>query len=196
MLEPGTAPELKEGLYIGQEIPVDHPYYLERKLNSGPNQWPETVEDPEEFRKTTMEYYCAAFELAKDVLKVLALSLDLEESYFDEFADGGVATMRLLHYPPQPKDCDEKLNRGIGAHTDFGSVTLLLQDEVDGLQVLDHPTNQWLDVSCSSQFSFASLGGHAKYERRWNQSKGLTSSIWETFSRDGPTTNISRTFTV
>ena len=43
--------------------------------------------------------------------------------------------LRYMHYPPQPKDSDEKLSLGIGVHTDFGSVTLLIQDEVDGLQV-------------------------------------------------------------
>ncbi|PYH87785.1 Clavaminate synthase-like protein [Aspergillus ellipticus CBS 707.79] len=146
MLEVGTGPELKEGLYIGQEIPTDHPHYLQKKLNSGPNQWPPTVADKEEFARTSMEYYNAVFDLAKDVLAVLALTLDVGEDYFDPLTDGAVATMRMLHYPAQPKDADEKLNRGIGAHTDFGCITLLLQDEVDGLQVLDAPTGEWLDV--------------------------------------------------
>ncbi|KAJ5246305.1 hypothetical protein N7468_001288 [Penicillium chermesinum] len=146
MLEVGTGPELKEGLYIGEEIPTDHPYYLQKKLNSGPNQWPQTVSDKDEFQKTTMEYYHAVFELAKDVLCILALTLGVESSFFDPLTDGAVATMRMLHYPAQPKDEDERLNRGIGAHTDFGMVTLLLQDEVDGLQVLDAATGQWIDV--------------------------------------------------
>ncbi|RAH54672.1 Clavaminate synthase-like protein [Aspergillus piperis CBS 112811] len=146
MLEVGTGPELKEGLYIGQEIPEDHPYYIQKKLNSGPNQWPLTVPDKEDFQRTSMEYYNAVFDLAKDVLSLLALTLDVNEDYFDPLTDGAVATMRMLHYPAQPKDADEKLNRGIGAHTDFGCITLLLQDEVDGLQVLDAPTGQWLDV--------------------------------------------------
>ncbi|KAL3430498.1 hypothetical protein BDV09DRAFT_189191 [Aspergillus tetrazonus] len=146
MLEVGTGPELKEGLYIGEEIGTDHPYYINGRLNSGPNQWPATVPDAEEFRRTSMEYYHAVYELAKDVLAVLALTLDVEESFFDPLTEGGVATMRMLHYPSQPKDEDEKLNRGIGAHTDFGCITLLLQDEVDGLQVLDAPSGQWLDV--------------------------------------------------
>lgn len=149
MLEAGTSPELKEGLYIGEEIPEDHPYFIQGKLNSGPNQWPQTVENPEEFQRTSMEYYRAVFDLAKDVLGVLALTLGVDATYFDSLTDGAVATMRFLHYPAQPKDADEKLNRGIGAHTDFGCVTLLLQDEVDGLQVLDAPTGEWLDVSIS-----------------------------------------------
>ncbi|KAL4866540.1 hypothetical protein BDV12DRAFT_210376 [Aspergillus spectabilis] len=146
MLEAGTGPELKEGLYIGEEIGTDHPYYIHGRLNSGPNQWPATVPDAEEFRATAMEYYHSVYDLAKDVLAVLALTLDVKETFFDPLTDGGVATMRMLHYPSQPKDEDEKLNRGIGAHTDFGCVTLLLQDEVDGLQVLDAPSGQWLDV--------------------------------------------------
>ncbi|PYH80965.1 Clavaminate synthase-like protein [Aspergillus uvarum CBS 121591] len=146
MLEVGTGPELKEGYYVGEEIPEDHPYFVQKKLNSGPNQWPPTVPDKEEFERTTMEYYHAVFDLAKDVLGALALTLDVSEDYFDPLTDGAVATMRYLHYPAQPKDADEKLNRGIGAHTDFGCITLLLQDEVDGLQVLDAPTGEWLDV--------------------------------------------------
>lgn len=149
MLEAGTGPELKEGLYIGEEIPEDHPYFVQKKLNSGPNQWPQTVPDKAEFQKTTMEYYHAVFELAKDVLSVVALTLGVDSTFFEPLTDGAVATMRYLHYPAQPKDQDEKLNRGIGAHTDFGCVTLLLQDDVDGLQVLDVPTGQWLDVGTS-----------------------------------------------
>lgn len=146
ILEPGTRPDKKEGLYIGEEIPEDHPYFVNQKLNSGPNQWPETVPDPEEFRRTSMEYYHAVCELAKDVLAMLALTLKVEPTFFDPMTDGAVATMRYLHYPAQPKDDDDKLTRGIGAHTDFGTITLLLQDEVDGLQVLDVPTGDWLDV--------------------------------------------------
>ena len=159
MLEAGTGPELKEGLYIGEEIPRDHPFSLQGKLNSGPNQWPQAVEDPEHFQRTSMEYYHAVFDLAKDVLGVLALTLGVDENYFDTLTDGAVATMRYLHYPAQPRDADEKLNRGIGAHTDFGCVTLLLQDEVDGLQVLDAPTGTWLDVriSCGALYGIQQM---------------------------------------
>jgi isopenicillin N synthase-like dioxygenase len=79
-----------------------------------------SVSDKEDFQKTTMEYYHAVFDLAKDVLGVVALTLGVESSYFDPLTTGAVATMRMLHYPAQPKDEDEKLNRGIGA-TDFGA---------------------------------------------------------------------------
>ncbi|KAF2460146.1 hypothetical protein BDY21DRAFT_384514 [Lineolata rhizophorae] len=146
ILEEGTAPELKEGLYLGEEIPSSHPYFVNKKLNSGPNQWPTGIDNLEEFQQTTMTYYASMFELAKDVLAAVALTLDLPEDYFGSFVDGAVAAMRFLHYPPQPPDSNERLTRGVGAHTDFGSVTLLLQDEVDGLQVWDRDVEQWFDV--------------------------------------------------
>lgn len=94
-----------------------------------------------------MEYYTHMHTLAREVLSVIALTLDLPEDYFQPFTTGAVATLRYLHYPPQPPTSDEKLTRGIGAHTDFGSITLLMQDEVDGLQVYEKSTNEWLDVS-------------------------------------------------
>lgn len=148
ILEEGTQPELKEGFYIGDEIPKSHPYFVNKKLNSGPNQWPEALgDDLEDFKFQTMDYYRSTLSLASDLMRVLALSLDLKEDYFSTFLDGAVATMRLLHYPSQPKDADEKLTRGIGAHTDFGAITMLLQDDVDGLQVWDQKNNTWIDVS-------------------------------------------------
>jgi isopenicillin N synthase-like dioxygenase len=146
-LEEGTSPELKEGFYVGEEISKTHPYFLEKKLNSGPNIWPENIPNAQKFKETSMAYYSTVCSLAKDILGVIALTLDLPETYFDDFTKDAVATMRLLHYPPQPADADEKLSRGIGAHTDFGAVTLLMQGEVDGLQVFEKRTEQWLDVS-------------------------------------------------
>jgi len=139
-------PELKEGFNIGDEIPASHPYFTEKKLNSGPNIWPETMSTVHEFRSRTTTYYRAMRNLAKDVLAVLAATLDLPETYFDQFATDPVATMRLMHYPPQPADVDEALARGIGAHTDFGAITLLMQDDVGGLQVWSKKLEQWVDV--------------------------------------------------
>jgi isopenicillin N synthase-like dioxygenase len=138
---------MKEGFYVGEEIPRDHPYFIQKKLNSGPNVWPESMENVDDFRKTSMEYYRLMHALAKDVLVVIAQTLDLDSNYFDGFCTNAVATLRYLHYPPQPADSEEKLARGIGAHTDFGSVTLLMQGDVDGLQVYEKSTNEWLDVS-------------------------------------------------
>ena len=127
ILEAGTNPELKEGMYIGEEIPKDHPYFINKKLNSGPNFWPSKVSDPDEFRQTSMAYYREVYNLACDILRLIALTLGVDESYFDSYTRDAVATMRYLHYPPQAPDSDEKLSRGIGSHRDFGGITCLLQ---------------------------------------------------------------------
>ena len=57
ILEAGTEPELKEGFYISEEISKDHPYFIEKKLNSGPNIWLDTLKNQDEFKKTSMNYY-------------------------------------------------------------------------------------------------------------------------------------------
>ncbi|KAF5523053.1 2-oxoglutarate-Fe(II) type oxidoreductase hxnY [Colletotrichum aenigma] len=182
ILEEGTQPELKEGFYIGAEIPKDHPYFVNKKLNSGPNQWPEGLgSELETFRSASMEYYSSALSLASDLMRVLALSLDLEESYFSKFMDGAVATMRMLHYPSQPVDADEKLTRGIGAHTDFGAITMLLQDKVDGLQVWDQKNETWIDVPPTEGAFVVNLGN---LMARWTNEK-YKSNIHRVINKSG-----------
>jgi isopenicillin N synthase-like dioxygenase len=173
ILEEGTNPELKEGFYIGDEIPKEHPYFVNKKLNSGPNMWPSEDDLPNvsDFKATALDYYSQVGSLAKDILKVLALTLDLEESWFDDFVSGAVATMRLLHYPSQPPDSPAKLTRGIGAHTDFGCVTILLQDKVAGLQVYDYTTKEWLDVAPTPGAFVVNLGN---LMMRWSNDKYIS----------------------
>ncbi|KAE8440839.1 hypothetical protein EG329_006401 [Mollisiaceae sp. DMI_Dod_QoI] len=142
MLEPGTAPESKEGLYLGEHLLVDHPRVMRGDYNCGPNLWPKSL--GKEFEMVCMEYWHAMRSLATEIMRALALGLNLEEDYFDEFTVDPVATLRFIHYPPTPTTSDKE--RGIGAHRDFGCITLLMQDEVGGLQVLDQASGEWLDV--------------------------------------------------
>ncbi|CAK7242193.1 MAG: hypothetical protein STHCBS139747_003673 [Sporothrix thermara] len=184
ILEEGTQPELKEGFYIGADLPTDHPYFVQKKLNSGPNQWPAAGfegADLDGFKSGTMDYYHATVSLASDVLQALALSLDLEPTFFEKFLDGAVATMRLLHYPVQPPDSDAKLTRGIGAHTDFGAITLLLQDDVDGLQVWDQNTSTWIDVEPVPGAYVINLGN---LMQRWTNEK-YKSNVHRVINRSG-----------
>ncbi|RDW72224.1 putative gibberellin 20 oxidase [Coleophoma crateriformis] len=137
-LDEDATPDQKEGFSIRQERPLGR--FLE-----GPNQWPETLPH---LKDIFMEYFDAVHQLSKTMFRLIALSLGLAEDHFDYFASdpNGICLCRAHHYPPSPKDSDSR-TRGVGAHTDFGALTLLLQDTVGGLEVLHKPTSTWHAVT-------------------------------------------------
>jgi isopenicillin N synthase-like dioxygenase len=140
-LEADAPPDLKEGFYIGPEIAPNDP--RASKFNHGPNQWPE---GRPAFRRTMETYRERMTKLGHRLVRCLALSLDLPEDYFEAFCTNPMVTVRLLHYPPQPPSASPK-QKGAGAHTDFGGLTLLYQDDVGGLQVWDQGSGGWIHAT-------------------------------------------------
>jgi isopenicillin N synthase-like dioxygenase len=144
MLEPGAAPDTKEAIYLGEDLPPDHPRVVNGEYGCSPNIYPSVL--GAQWHDTCMEYYAAVTDLARAVMRALAAALALPEDYFDRFTESSpAATLRLVHYPPTPTTSDKE--RGCGAHRDFGCITLLLQDQVGGLQVQDETTGEYLDVA-------------------------------------------------
>ncbi|KAJ5117294.1 Oxoglutarate/iron-dependent dioxygenase [Penicillium atrosanguineum] len=107
----------------------------------------------DEFEKPIEKYYQAMAELCHKVLDLIAATLPYGPNVFDEIqANDPACPMRLLHYPPTrpaatAKEGEaQKRQLGSSAHTDFGAVTLLLQDEHPGLEVQDSRTGDWIEV--------------------------------------------------
>jgi isopenicillin N synthase-like dioxygenase len=141
-LEPDSPPDLKEGYLMGLDLPLDHPVVVRDPANYGPNQWPAGIPD---FEPVMTAYLQEMLRVSQQVLRALALTLDVPEDYFSAFCDMPVSTLRLLHYPTQP---EKPLpgEKGCGAHTDWGAVTILLQDNAGGLQVLSRD-NRWIHAT-------------------------------------------------
>lgn len=126
-------PDLKEGVYFGAEEPAGTlPLH-------GPNLFPEQVP---ELREAVLAYLRRMTELGQAVMSGIALSLGLDEDYFRTGCTADPTVLfRIFHYPPSPPDDD---GWGVGEHTDYGLLTLLLQDANGGLQV--RTRSGWIDA--------------------------------------------------
>ncbi|EFJ38637.1 hypothetical protein SELMODRAFT_402706 [Selaginella moellendorffii] len=141
------AGDSKEGYYIGREIPETDPRANEPY--QGPNQWPSPELLPG-WRQTMEKYFQEVENLSRRLIKLIAISLDLDKTFFDKpgMFDHPMALLRLLHYPAGVTN-PEKGEFGAGAHSDYGMLTLLATDSVPGLQICkekDAKKQVWEDV--------------------------------------------------
>lgn len=127
--DPKRTKDLKECFELGPERPGEPTPFF------GSNQWPEG-RGSTEFQKTIYGFHEAMKDLSFKILEGIALSLDLPKDYFESRMNDPISLQRLLHYPPQTGSIDESVI-GIGAHSDYGSLTILAQDDVGGLQVMN-----------------------------------------------------------
>ncbi|EOD8996023.1 TPA: isopenicillin N synthase family oxygenase [Klebsiella pneumoniae] len=138
-LDEGSPPDLKEGFLLGRDLSESHPHVKRQTPYHGSNQWP--LGNPR-FRQQAEDYMSYMDILGRKIVRLLALSLQLPEDFFDEGLKEPMIISRMLHYPSQPMDAREN-QIGAGAHTDWGLITLLLQDEVGGLEVRN-ADGEWL----------------------------------------------------
>lgn len=143
ILDPALGADYKEGFDMALDLPLDDPAVVARKPLHGPNQWPAR---PPEFRRIVQRYFDDLIALGRSLSRGFALSLDLPEEFFVRRMQRPTAILRLLRYPPNPLAAAmAKAQPGCGAHSDYGYLTILAQDEVGGLQVRNR-AGKWIDA--------------------------------------------------
>ena len=141
-----SRPDLKESYAIG---PVDPPLHsfadADEEFAWSPNIWPDAALP--ELRPAWQAYYRAMADLAARLLRTMAEGLGLPHDWFAPMVDRHTSAMRALNYPPitdvgeVPDD-----QYGASAHTDYGTLTILLADTTQrGLQV-QTADGMWADV--------------------------------------------------
>jgi isopenicillin N synthase-like dioxygenase len=136
-------PDLKEGLYLGTELPADHPRVKARLPMHGANLWPAEIP---ELKTAATAYMEGAATAAAKLMEGVSLSLGLDDGYFaDEYTGEPTILFRIFHYPAaRPHETRYAQSWGVGEHTDYGLLTLLAQDRHGGLQV--KTPSGWIDA--------------------------------------------------
>ncbi|MDI5974398.1 2-oxoglutarate and iron-dependent oxygenase domain-containing protein [Streptomyces sp. SL13] len=138
----GGARDWRDQLDIGAERPPRVPapgepayWWLE-----GPNQWPAALPA---LRPAALDWIDRLGAVADLLLRELLTAIGAPADFYaDAFAGGGHPHLKMIRYPGSAPD---GAAQGVGAHKDYGFLTLLLQDGVGGLQV-EGPDGRFHDV--------------------------------------------------
>ena len=140
--------DLKEYWHFGQYIEEEE----KEKYNYFPNIH---VEELSEFNEVGREVYSTLEKTAKHILRALALYLNIEEDYFDQYIKNGNSILRPIHYPPILEDPKEAVRAS--AHGDINLITLLMGAHGKGLQV-QHSNGEWIDAVASKDELMINIG--------------------------------------
>jgi isopenicillin N synthase-like dioxygenase len=151
-----TPPDLREQFYLGplDDHAADFAHIPGASEFYRPNIWPER---PAEYRPVFTRLYRAMERLARELMRAFALALGREETFFDGRIDRHFSTCALNHYPaPSQPALPGQLRAG--AHTDFGSLTILLLDDAPGGLQIEAAPGEWRDVRPAPGQAVVNLG--------------------------------------
>jgi len=128
--------DLKEFWHFGQYVENNHALTNEYPANVTVNELPN-------FNAVGKETYKMLEKTGVFVLRALALFLDLDEYYFDQFIKNGNSILRPIHYPPITEEPKNAVRAA--AHGDINLITLLMGSHGKGLQIQNH-AGEWIDA--------------------------------------------------
>ena len=128
------APDWKEGLYFGEELPPQDPRVRAGWPLHGANLFPE---QPAELRVAVLELIDALTEVGHTLLRGISRALALDDDWFDRHLTAAPTVLfRVFRYPPLPGPATGAPSPwSVGEHTDYGLLTILAQDASGGLEV-------------------------------------------------------------
>ncbi|GAS97583.1 isopenicillin N synthase [Mycolicibacterium canariasense] len=130
------------------------------------NNWPDAAPG---FRPRVERYFAEAQRLARTLMTVVTDALALPPRYFDPMIDHSIEVLKMNNFALPEGEPAEDL-QGMGAHTDFGILTVLWADQVPGLQVLDRDGG-WHDVQPADGALLINLGDAMA---RWTNDRWLS----------------------
>ena len=133
------SPDLKEGLYLGEELGPHDPRVRADWPMHGANLFP--AELPE-LQTAVIDFIAAQTSVGHRVMELIARSLDLTADFFSQrLTRRPLPLFRIFHYPA-PRESEA--GWGVGEHTDYGLLTVLKQDDCGGLEV--KTPSGWVDA--------------------------------------------------
>ena len=142
------AADLKEFWQVGQPSPAP---------GSDPVHFPDNVDVDElpEFMPTAVAAFEALEALGLTMLKAIALHIEVEETYFQDWVRGGNSILRAIHYPPILSEPASAVRSG--QHEDINLITLLVGASASGLEVLRHD-GAWVPVTALPEHIVVNVG--------------------------------------
>jgi isopenicillin N synthase-like dioxygenase len=162
-------PDLKEFFHVGPVDTTDDPYYTSPRgrPHFAPNIWPA---EPAGFRPAAIAYYRALDRLVAFLMRLAALALGVDESFFDGKIDRSIGTMRLNYYPAQTAAPVPGQLRA-GAHTDYGGFTILSGEDVPGGLEVRTRSGAWIHVPTRPDVFVVNIGDLLM---RWTNDRWLS----------------------
>jgi len=143
--------DLKEFYHVGQEVKDNDPIKKEYPDNVWPTELPE-------FKEVALEVYKRLEKTGVQMLRAIALYLNLPENYFDDKVHHGNSILRPIHYfPIEDPDSVPADTVRAAEHGDINLITLLMGASADGLQVLRRD-GKWIPITALPEQLVVNVG--------------------------------------
>ena len=146
--------DLKEFYHVGQEL--SHIPDSDRvKTTYPPNVWPEEIP---EFKDIAIQVFKTIEDAGRNMLRAIAIYLDLPKDYFEEKVKYGNSILRQIHYFPieNPEEVPSDAVRA-AEHGDINLITLLMGASADGLQV-QRRDGKWIPITALPEQLVVNVG--------------------------------------